>query len=57
MRMVDTSVIANIERSAAFLASSSLLIIAGLATAIGATDKAMGVLSQGSVEFDGSSLS
>jgi uncharacterized membrane protein len=45
MRMVDTSVIANIERSATFLASSSLLIIAGLATAIGAADKAIGVLS------------
>jgi len=45
IRMVDTSVIANIERSATFLASSSLLIIAGLVTAIGSTDKAMGILS------------
>lgn len=45
MRMVDTSVIANIERSATFLASSSLLIIAGLVTALGQTDKAMTLLS------------
>jgi uncharacterized membrane protein len=45
MRMVDTSVIANIERSAAFLASSSLLIIAGLVTAIGSTDRALDILS------------
>lgn len=43
--MVDTSVIANIERSATFLASSSLLIIAGLVTALGQTDKAMTLLS------------
>jgi len=41
MRMVDTSVIANIERNAAFFASSCLLIIAGLVTAIGSMDKAM----------------
>ena len=45
MRIVDTSIISNIERSATFLASSSLLIIAGLVTAIGSTDKAMGILS------------
>jgi uncharacterized membrane protein len=45
MRMVDTSVIANIERSATFLASSSLLIIAGLVTAIGSSDKVIGILS------------
>ena len=45
MRMVDTSVIANIERNATFLASSSLLIIAGLVTVIGQTDKAIVFLS------------
>jgi uncharacterized membrane protein len=45
MRMVDTSVIANIGRSASFFASSSLLIIAGLVTAIGSTDKAITFLS------------
>lgn len=44
-RMVDTSVITNIERSSAFLASSTLLVIAGLATALGSTDTATHVLS------------
>jgi uncharacterized membrane protein len=44
-RMVDTSVIANIGRSANFFASSSLLIIAGLVTAIGSTDEAITFLS------------
>ena len=44
-RLVDTSVIANIGRNASFFASSSLLIIAGLVTAIGSTDKAMTFLS------------
>ena len=46
LRIVDTSVIANIERSVSFLASSSLLIIAGLMTAIGSTDKAISFLSE-----------
>jgi len=41
MRMVDTSVVANLERNATFLASSSLLIIAGLLTVSGSVDKAM----------------
>ena len=41
LRIVDTSVIANMERNATFLASSSLLIIAGLVTAIGATEQAV----------------
>lgn len=45
VRMVDTSVIANIGRNASFFASSSLLIIAGLVTAIGSTDKAITFLS------------
>ncbi len=36
LRMVDTNVIANLERTATFLASSSLLIIAGLLTVAGA---------------------
>ncbi|MCP4286452.1 MAG: DUF599 family protein [Gammaproteobacteria bacterium] len=45
LRIVDTSVIANIERSVSFLASSSLLIIAGLITAIGSTEKAITFLS------------
>lgn len=39
-RIADTSVVGNLERTATFLASSSLLIIAGLVTVIGATDSA-----------------
>ena len=46
LRIVDTSVIANIERNATFFASSSLLIIAGLMTAIGSTDEAISFLSE-----------
>ncbi len=38
VRMVDTSVVANLERNATFFASSSLLIIAALTTAIGSSD-------------------
>lgn len=38
LRIVDTSLVSNIERSATFLASSSLLIIAGLLTVVGSTD-------------------
>ncbi len=39
LRIVDTAVVSNIERNATFLASSSLLIIAGLLTVAGSTDK------------------
>ncbi len=39
LRIVDTSVVSNIERNATFLASSSLLVIAGLLAAVGSTDK------------------
>ncbi|MGD8957177.1 MAG: DUF599 family protein [Chromatiaceae bacterium] len=45
LRIVDTSIIANIERNATFFASSSLLIIAGLVTVTGSTDKAITFLS------------
>ncbi len=45
VRIVDTSVIANTGRNASFFASSSLLIIAGLVTVIGSTDKAITFLS------------
>ena len=45
MRMVDTSVIANTGRNAAFFASSRLLTIAGLVKAIGSTDEAITFLS------------
>lgn len=39
VRMADTSLIANLERNVTFLASTSLLILAGLLTALAATDK------------------
>jgi len=45
-RIVDTSIIANIERNATFMASSSLLIIAGLVTAIGSTEKSLSLFTQ-----------
>ncbi len=40
-RVADASVAGNLERNGAFFASSSLLIIAGILTAIGYTDKAL----------------
>ena len=45
-RMVDTSIIANLERNATFMASSSLLIMAGLVTAIGSTEKSLSLFTQ-----------
>lgn len=39
-RIADASVAGNLERNGAFFASSSLLIIAGILTAIGYTDEA-----------------
>lgn len=44
LRIVDTSIVANMARNSTFFASSSLLIIAGLLTAIGSTDKAISFL-------------
>lgn len=43
-RISDAAIIANLERSVTFLASSSMLIIAGLLTAITATDALSEVL-------------
>lgn len=45
LRIVDTAVIASIERNASFFASSTLLIIAGLITAMGSIDKAINLMS------------
>ncbi len=45
-RMVDTAIVTNIERNATFMASSTLLIIAGLVTAIGAMEKALALFTQ-----------
>ncbi len=45
-RIADTSVLGNLERNGAFFASSSLLIIAGLLTALGYTEEAMAAFSE-----------
>ncbi|MDX5299180.1 MAG: DUF599 family protein, partial [Gammaproteobacteria bacterium] len=42
-RISDTSVVGNLERNGAFFASSCLLIIAGILTALGYTQQAMEV--------------
>ncbi|GAA0851550.1 DUF599 domain-containing protein [Marinobacter szutsaonensis] len=42
-RMSDTSVVGNLERNGAFFASSCLLILAGIITALGYTSEAMEV--------------
>ncbi len=44
-RIQDASVFGNLERNGAFFASSALLILAGLLTALGYADKAMTVFS------------
>lgn len=46
VRIVDTAVIANMERNASFLASSCLLIIAGLLTVMGSTDRAINLIAE-----------
>lgn len=38
-RIGDVAIIANLERNASFLASTSILVIAGLVTAVASTDK------------------
>lgn len=38
-RVVDASLIANLERNVSFFASSTLLILAGILTVLGATDR------------------
>lgn len=43
-RIADASLISNLERNTAFFASSSLLILAGLITVMGATDRAQSLL-------------
>ncbi len=43
-RIADASVIGNLERNTAFFASSTLLILAGLITVMGATDRAQTLL-------------
>ncbi|MCU7866316.1 MAG: DUF599 family protein [Candidatus Thiodiazotropha sp. (ex Lucinoma borealis)] len=45
IRMTDTSTIANLERTVAFFASTTILILAGLVTVLGSTEKAINVIS------------
>jgi uncharacterized membrane protein len=45
VRITDTSAIANLERTVAFFASTTILILAGLVTVLGSTEKAINVIS------------
>ena len=44
-RIADTSAIANLERSVAFFASSTMLVLAGLLAVLGASEEAIEVVS------------
>ena len=43
-RIADASVIANLERNASFFASSTLIILAGVLTVLGSTERAVSIL-------------
>lgn len=43
-RIADANVIGNLERNAGFFASSTLIILAGILTVLGASDRAMSLL-------------
>ena len=45
-RIADASVIGNLERNASFFASSTLIILAGIVTALGASDRAVSLLAE-----------
>ncbi len=44
MRIADNTAIANLERSVSFFASTTMLILAGLMTILGSTEKAIGLV-------------
>ena len=44
VRVADNTGIANLERSVAFFASTTILILAGLITILGSTEKAIGLV-------------
>ncbi|MEH6578220.1 MAG: DUF599 family protein [Amphritea sp.] len=44
VRIADTTAISNLERSVSFFASSTMLILAGLMTVLGSTEKAIDVV-------------
>jgi uncharacterized membrane protein len=45
MRVADAAAIANLEKSVAFFASTTILILAGLITILGSTEKAIDLIS------------
>ncbi|MES9885534.1 MAG: DUF599 domain-containing protein, partial [Candidatus Sedimenticola sp. 6PFRAG1] len=45
VRIADTTVISTLERGVAFFASTTLLILAGLITVLGSTEKAIDIIS------------
>lgn len=44
MRIADATVVANLERSVSFFASTTMLILAGLMTVLGSTEQAINVI-------------
>lgn len=44
VRVADNTAIANLERSVSFFASTTMLILAGLLTILGSSDKAIGLM-------------
>ncbi len=44
-RVPDTTIIANMERTLTFFASSSMLVVAGLLTVLASTDRAIAIIS------------
>ncbi|MFK5984992.1 MAG: DUF599 domain-containing protein [Pseudomonadota bacterium] len=45
VRVADTTTIANLERGVTFFASTTMLILAGLVTVLGSTEKAIDIIS------------
>ena len=45
-RIADANVIGNLERNASFFASSTLIILAAVVTALGASDRAVSLLAE-----------
>lgn len=45
IRIADTTVISNLERGVAFFASTTMLVLAGLVTVLGSTEKAIDIIS------------
>ncbi|SDS43181.1 DUF599 domain-containing protein [Pseudomonas oryzae] len=45
-RIADANVIGNLERNASFFASSTLIILAGILTVLGSTERAVSVLAE-----------